>query len=522
MDREVAPTHRGTGDPGPLTWPAGSPVGFAETHCAVTFFVGDRAFKLKKPVDLGFLDFSTREARELACHREVELNRRLSPDVYLGVADVLGPDGQPSDHLVVMRRMPAERRLATLLGQGQGCADCLRAVARQLAALHAAAPTSTARPEIGEVATRDAVAANWTDNFDALRPFVGDVLEEAEVARVHGLASRYLAGRRPLFDERIDSGEVRDGHGDLLAEDIFCLDDGPRILDCLEFSDRYRYGDVLLDASFLAMDLERLGHRDAAERFLDWYLEFSGEHHPPALAHHYIAYRAHVRAKVACLRHAQGATGAVDEARRLHRLALDHLREGRVVLVLVGGLPGTGKSTLASGLADTHGWALLRSDEIRKDLAGVGHETDARADIGQDLYRPEQVARTYHELLARAEQLLVRGVPVVLDASWTSGAERGDARALAEATHSDLVQLRCDATLDLARARLGLRAPGTDPSDATPEVLEAMAARAVPWPEATTVHTATAIDEVLAHARRAVASQLESQEVVPAPPASGP
>ncbi len=402
----------------------------AETHCATVFFVGDRAYKLKKPIDLGFLDFSTRQAREQACHREVELNRRLSPDVYLGVADVVDPDGAVCDHLVVMRRMPSDRRLATLLQQGRPYGDCLRTVARQLAALHSSAPTSADHPQIAQVATQEAVAGNWQDNFTTLRRFTEDVLESGDVAEADDLATRYLAGRRPLFDRRIAAGQIRDGHGDLLAEDIFCLEDGPRILDCLEFADRYRYGDVLLDAAFLAMDLERLGHPDAAEQFVGWYGEFSGEHHPVTLAHHYIAYRAHVRTKVACLRHEQGDASAADEARLLHGLVLDHLRRGRVVLTLVGGLPGTGKSTLTSGLADAYGWALLSTDELRKDMAGLGHTTDAHADVGQGLYRPERVARVYREMLVRAQRLLEQGVPVILDASWASTRDR---RAAADA-----------------------------------------------------------------------------------------
>jgi uncharacterized protein len=494
-----------------MSWP-GRTVDVAETHCATVFFVGDRAYKLKKPVDLGFLDFSTREARLQACRREVELNRRLSPDVYLGVADVVGPGGEPCDHLVVMRRMPNERRLATLLARGQGWADCLRSVARQVAALHASTPTSAERAEIGEVATRDAVASNWRDNFDTLRPFVGEVLDPDDTARAEHLAMGYLDGRQPLFAHRIATGQVRDGHGDLLAEDIFCLDDGPRILDCLEFDDRYRYGDVLLDAAFLAMDLERLGHPDTARQFLAWYGEFSGEQHPATLAHHYIAYRAHIRTKVACLRHAQGDPSAANDARLLHGLALDHLRRGRVVLALVGGLPGSGKSTLTSGLADRYGWALLSSDELRKDLAGLGHTADAGADVNQGLYRPENVARVYRELVSRAERLLGQGVSVVLDASWASAADRRAAGDLARTSHSNLVQLHCQTTLDIARARLALRRPGTGTSDATPEVLEAMAARADPWPTATPVHTGNAIDRVLADAERAVDAQLEHQE----------
>lgn len=485
------------------------PTAFAETHCAVIFFLGDRAYKLKKPVDLGFLDFSTRPARERACRREVDLNRRLAPDVYLGVADISGPDGRLCDHLVVMRRMPADRRLSILLERGEQVAGCLREVARKVAVLHEQAPTSVSDPDIGAVATRDAVAGNWSDNFDTLRRFVGSVIPEEEFRRVQHLATRYLQGRGRLFEQRIADGHVRDGHGDLLAEDIFCLDDGPRILDCLEFADRYRYGDVLLDAAFLAMDLERRGHPAAAARFLGSYEEFSGEHHPATLAHHYIAYRAHVRTKVACLRSAAGAPDAADEARRLHRLTLDRLERGRVVLTLVGGLPATGKSTLASGLSDTLGWAVLRSDEVRKDLAGLGHTADARAAVGEGLYRPEAVDAAYTALLDRARSLLELGVPVVLDASWTSAAHRRAAAELAEATSSDLVQLRCETSLEVARARLAQRPAGSDASDATPEVLEAMSRRADPWPQAVAVRTDLPVDQVLVAGRAAVAEQLE-------------
>jgi hypothetical protein len=223
---------------------------------------------------------------------------------------------------------------------------------------------------------------------------------------VERLAHRYLDGRSRLFERRIAEGHIRDGHGDLLADDVFCLDDGPRILDCLEFDDRLRYGDVLLDVAFLAMDLECLGAPDLARRFLDWYTEFSGRPFPASLASHYVAYRAHVRAKVACLRHDQGVEDAADEARCLLDLAHRHLEEAAVRLVLVGGLPGTGKSTLARGLADARGWAVLRSDEVRKELTGLPAAVPASSAWGEGLYRPEMTAATYAELLRRASAAL--------------------------------------------------------------------------------------------------------------------
>jgi hypothetical protein len=469
-----------------------------ETHISVLAFVGDRVYKLKKPVSLGFLDFSTRQARRAACHEEVRLNRRLAPDVYLGVADVLGPDGEPCDHLVVMRRMPAERRLSNLLGRDVD--DHLRQIARLLATFHAGAATSA---EISRAGTRDAVAANWEANFDQMAPFVGPVLDPGTAARVQALARRYLAGREALFQLRIAEGRVRDGHGDLQAEDIFCLEDGPRILDCIEFDERLRHGDVLADVAFLAMDLERLGAAEAARRFLGYYREFAGEQYPASLAHHYVAYRAHVRAKVACLRHAQGDASAALRAGELLDLSLRHLERARVALVLVGGLPGTGKSALATAVADALDWSVLRSDEVRKDLAGIPHHRPVPTAYGEGLYAPEVTKLTYEELLGRARRALEAGESVVLDASWTDARARAAAVEVASATASELFQLRCSAPPELAAGRMAARrSAGCDASDATPAIAAAMAEAAHPWPEAMPIDTsstlARSLDQALA------------------------
>jgi aminoglycoside phosphotransferase family enzyme/predicted kinase len=470
----------------------------AETHISVLVSIGDRVYKLKKPVSLGFLDFSDRQLRERACHREVELNRRLAPDVYLGVADVIGVDGQPCDHLVVMRRMPADRRLATLVQVGAPLDDALSDVARRIAVFHAAAATSE---DIAAAGRRDAVQRIWEASFEQLAAFTGPVLDPDACRRVENLVRRYLAGRSRLFDHRIALGAVRDGHGDLQAEDIFCLDDGPRILDCIEFDDHLRHADVVADVAFLAMDLERLGAPEAAAAFLARYREFSGETYPQSLAHHYIASRAHVRCKVACLRHGQGDDGAAAAARSLLDLAVRHLEAGRVRLVLIGGLPGTGKSTVAAALADATGWSVLRSDEVRKDLAGLGHTIAAIAPPGEGLYRPEMTDAVYVELLERARTALELGESVILDASWSAGRHRQAAREVAETTSSDLVEICCLAPAEVVEQRIRRRlAAGGDPSDATPAVAGAMAERFEPWPTATAVDTAGALDSSVGQA----------------------
>jgi uncharacterized protein len=463
----------------------------AETHSAVVFFAGDRAFKLKKPVSLAFLDFSTPEARGAACAREAELNLRFAPDVYLGVAEIRGPGGQVCDHLVVMRRMPAARRLSALVRSRAPVARPLRQVARILAVQHAMAARGT---QIDEQGSRDALHRRWADNIDQTRQMQErlaqrELLDPAVTDEIERLALRFLAGRAPLFDARIRDGRVVDGHGDLIADDIFCLDDGPRILDCLDFDDQLRWLDGLDDAAFLAMDLERLGAPALAEQFMAAYADYSGDLAPASLSHHYVAYRAFVRVKVACLQVAQGGPAAGFEARQLAEVALRHLRDGAVTLVLMGGLPGTGKSALAGTVAAQLGFTVLNSDRIRKELAGLAAETSARAPYGCGIYTAEWTERAYAELLRRAVVLLANGESVIADASFISARQRTAAAAAAAGVSADLVQLRCTASRDLAARRMSARASGA--SDADPVIAAQMEAVAEPWPDSAVIDTAT-------------------------------
>ena len=233
------------------------PPAVAETHISTVCFVGDRAYKILKAIDTGFLDYSTVEARLAAVDDELTLNRRLAPDVYLGSADVV-EHGQLVDRILVMRRLRPGDRLARLVTE-PGWERHVRSVAREVARFHSDLPPLH---DVEHIAGIDPVRKNWDDNVAAMTDSVGTVLDPIEFDRVQGLYHRYLDGRRTLFEERIAQGWVRDGHGDLTAEDIFCTDDGPQILDCLAFSEALRVSDVLLDIAFLAMDLERLAGAD--------------------------------------------------------------------------------------------------------------------------------------------------------------------------------------------------------------------------------------------------------------------
>lgn len=212
----------------------------AETHISVLFFVGERVYKLHKPVRYGFLDFTERSAREADCHREVELNRRLAPDVYLGVAD-LSMDGELIDHLVVMRALPPERKLTALVRNSSELGPWLDRVAARLASFHAQAGRSEAIAQAGSPQAR---RTEWEANFAEMDPFVGPILDTAVDGEIQATVRNWLTRNEALLECRVQDGHVCDGHGDLQADDIFCLDDGIRILDCLEFSDALRYGDV--------------------------------------------------------------------------------------------------------------------------------------------------------------------------------------------------------------------------------------------------------------------------------------
>jgi aminoglycoside phosphotransferase family enzyme/adenylate kinase family enzyme len=463
-----------------------------ETHSGLVVLFGDRAYKVKKPVDLGFLDFTTEDARRSACLREVELNRRLAPDVYADLATFERPDTGAREPVIVMRRMPEQLRLSTLVTRQVDVDDDLRALARLIAAFHSGAVRG---PQIAHEGGAARLWHRWRANLDESQRFCPHVLDPDVHAEIKRLALAYIDGRRRLFAARAAAGLVVDGHGDLIAEDIFCLPDYPRVLDCLDFDDRLRWVDVLDDVSFLAMDLEQLGRPDLAARFLDFYAEFSATPAIQSLTHHYIAYRAFVRAKVAGIRADQGSADAVGEARRYADLALRHLRDGEVRLVLVGGLPGTGKTTVASAIADEFGFAVISTDRVRRELPAVA---------GQ--YTPAAKDAVYEAVLLRTRRALELGESVVADATWGAPARRAAAEAVARETHSRLVRIECVAPVELAAARAQRRlVVGRDASEADAAVTRALAHDQQPWFEATQIDTSGPIDRALAAARLLVA-----------------
>lgn len=451
----------------PAFYGAGGPVEVRETHASVVFLVGGDVYKLKKPVNFGFLDYSTLARRRLMCRREVELNRRLAPGVYLGVIPItkgptgfaLGGRGQTVDYLVHMRRLDDEESLAALVRSGRATEVDVRRVARRIAAFHAQAARG---PSIDRFGRPAAITRNHEENFAQVRPFVGSVISRETFDEIASGARRFLANERETLLSRVAAGNIRDGHGDLRAEHVY-LEDGIEIIDCIEFNRRFRYADTAADLAFLAMDLDALGAPDLSRALVAEYARAAGDDVAPVIRF-YLCYRAFTRGKVACLRSSQpgqpqaARDAEVAEARRYFHLALKYARaDSRPVLVLMAGLTGTGKSTLAAALGDVLAAEVVTADEVRKRLAGIsaGEHRDDPLDSG--LYAPEVNVQVYGALLAAAESALLRGRSVILDGTYRRRSDRDAARFLARRIGARFAAVECLAPDEVVRERIEQR-----------------------------------------------------------------
>jgi aminoglycoside phosphotransferase family enzyme/predicted kinase len=471
----------------------------AETHSGLVVLIGEFAYKVKKPVTTDFLDFSTPGSRERACEHEVTLNRRLAPASYLGVGHFESPQGGAPEPVIVMRRHPDERRLATMVRRGDDDVPAqLDAVAAVLAAFHLDAHRG---PEVDDEARPQAVTDRWRDSLTELTRYAGGVvpgLDPEIVAETVCRSTVFIAGRHDLLNRRIADRRIVDGHADLLADDIFCLPDGPALLDCLEFDDRLRFLDAVDDAAFLAMDLEFLGRPDLADHFLRRYLELSDDDAPESLRHFYIAYRAVVRAKVDCVRYTQGHEESADDARRHLDIARSHLRAATVRLIVVGGSPGTGKTTLARALSEMVGAVVISTDDVRAAMVDRGEISGEPGDLGEGLYAPENIDAVYSAVLSQARLVLGEGRSVVVDGTWSDPQNRERVRGLAEDTAAVIVELVCVAPLEASAGRIRTRTHTT--SQVTPEIAVALAGSRGTWPQAHPLDTTRPLGESVAEA----------------------
>ncbi|MDT5208454.1 MAG: uncharacterized protein QOF67_869 [Mycobacterium sp.] len=467
-----------------------------ETHTGIVILIGGKAYKIKKPIVTDFLDYSTLDRRERACAHEVALNSRLAPSSYLGIGHLSGPQGGPAEPVIVMRRYPDAARLSSLVKRGEPVEDHLRAIAEVVARFHDDAGRGLTIDGHGTV---DAVAARWQQNISELQRFDGTVVSAESIREVQRLATQFMSGRAVLFTQRITERRIVDGHADLVADDIFCLPDEPVLLDCLEFDDHLRYVDGIDDAAFLAMDLEFLGRKDLGEYFLNQYSRLAGDSAPPALKDFYIAYRAVVRAKVDCIRVAQGHPDAAADARRHIDIALDHLRAADVRLILVGGGPGTGKTTLAHSLAEQVGAQVISTDEVRRQLQAAGAIVGQPGALNTGLYAADNVAAVYEAVLWHARLSLCRGESVILDGTWRDSRQRQRAHDLAGETASTTLEFVCTAPEEIAATRVQTRT--NTASDATPEIAAAFSGSDAEWHGAHRINTSRPLADSVTEAQ---------------------
>lgn len=473
-----------------------------QTHASTVLLCGERAWKIKKPVHLGFLDFSTLERRRADCEREIQLNRRLAPAIYLGLSAVVRRGGTlemvdaPSagddvvEWAVRMRRMPADGMLDRLIPAGGVTAQHMRAFAARLAEFHSAAGACDPPRQHGsgerlaerlranlarlrECADRAprAVLPERRVHGAAASPGGGDVpLEAGFLEALGGVAELWIARIVPTLNERLAAGRVRDGHGDLHTRNLCMIDGEITAYDCLEFDDALRCTDVAADVGFLAMDLSRLGRRDLAHEFVQAYVERSGDTGIVEPARFFGFHYAVVRAMVESIRLGQPETPP-DERHALIRSIRDFamLAAGYAVepaTVVMMGLPATGKSTLALAVARHLRATVIESDRVRKELHGI-----APTERGPpEMYSPRATALTYRALAERAES--VRG-SVVIDASHHTRPERASSIAAAQQRGGPWLLLEVDADRATIEARMQRRAK--DPSsvsDATVTVHE--------------------------------------------------
>ena len=449
------------------------------THISWVFITDHDVWKLKRPVDYGFVDYTTLGRRRHFCDEEVRVNSRLAPGVYLEVVPVRLEHGRHSftssgtvvDYAVRMRRLADTANADSLLRHGHLTHDALARLAARLAAFYATAPAPSPSGSL------DVLRANVEENFDQVRPFVGRFVESTTFDAVRAWQAGWLERKAALFEARQEHGRIRDGHGDLRLEHVYFEGDEILVIDAIEFNERFRIADVAADVAFLAMELDARDRRDLAASFLAEFALASADHDLYAVVDFYLSYRAWVRGKVAGFL-ADDPSTAPDKAQRKSREAERLFALARRYsepsadpgpVVAVGGLIGAGKSTLARSLGRALEMPVVDSDRTRKALAGVPPTTPASAET----YAAGFTRHTYEELFRRAGVVLGSGRGVILDASFRSRELRRRARDLAirHGRPFRFVEAVCDdATL---RARLRARAAsGASVSDATEALLD--------------------------------------------------
>ena len=455
-----------------------------ETHISYIFLAGPYAYKVKKAVNLGFLDFTTLSGRHFYCQEELRLNRRLAPGIYLDVIPItgsyerplLGGEGAPIEFAVKMRRFAQENLLDSLLARDRLTREHIDRLAAKIAAFHASAAVASADKAYG---SSDAIRQPALENFSQIRNSSAAVLNPKDVDTLEQWTVRQCQTLAAVFRQRKAAGFVRECHGDFHLGNVALVEGDVTIFDCLEFNANLRWIDVLSEAAFLVMDLHDKKHSGLAQRFLNRYLEITGDYAGLAILRFYFVYRAMVRAKVHALRAGQPhvdsreKAAALGEYRNYVELAKRQIGDAAAAIVITHGLSGSGKTTHTEILLETTAAVRIRSDIERKRLHGLAALAPSGSEIQQAMYAPDITALTYRRLAELTKAIVQAGYTAIVDATFRERLWRNDFRDLAATLNVPFLIIDFVAPETVLRARVAERQQRRrDASEADIEVLE--------------------------------------------------
>jgi len=452
-----------------------------QTQMSFVFLTDEYVYKVKKAVNLGYLDYTTQEKRQFYCQQEVELNRRLCPEVYLGVVPItkekgvisVEGEGEVIEHAVKMRRLPQEAMMDVLLENDRVSPEMITKVSQKLAAFHHKAETNASISAFGEI---KAITRNTDENFAQTEKYIGKTISKEIYQRIKDFTDGFIEENAPLLAKRIKEGRIRDCHGDLHVAHI-CFTDGICIYDCIEFNDRFRYCDVASEVAFLAMDLDHHRRADLARIFVDAYLAESRDKELGKLLGFYKCYRAYVRGKVESFKLDDPYIAPAEKRHTLEvassyfDLAYAYTRS-RPMLFITVGLVGTGKTYLAKVLAERLGLAVISSDVTRKQLAGIPVTEHRFEEFDTGIYSAEFSGKTYDKMFSEAKHILSGGSSAILDASFIKAEERLKAKRLAEEMNADFFIIECTLDEEGIKKRLAKRLEQGSASDGRWEIYQ--------------------------------------------------
>lgn len=460
-------------------------VELVQTHISYVFIAGDIVYKVKKPVNFGFLDFTSLEKRKFYCEEELRLNKRLAPSIYLDVLPIaqdsagnlfLGGTDHVVEYAVRMKKLPLEKMLKTLLASGNADEKIMDAVSRKIADFHRSAETGGRIDEMGRIAT---IRHNQEENFVQTEKYINTIIPQYQYDFIRNYVDIFLEKKKILLEKRITDHKIRDCHGDLHLEHI-CIADEIIIFDCIEFNERFRFGDVAAEVAFLTMDLDFNGYPQQAQNFVQSYLKYSNDADMPALLNFYRCYYAYVRGKVISFKYdqkeipANERTQIVKTAARYFDLAYNYASTlEKPVLILTAGLIGSGKSYQARHMAPQLGAKVIRTDVLRKEMLNLSPAEKHHDNFGAGIYSDVITRRTYDKSYELAERIIGQGQSVIIDASFRSRDERREAMNLAQKLGVPFYIIECFCPDEVARKRLEKRMlDKNNPSDGRWEILQ--------------------------------------------------